>query len=357
MSADPEEKALVTTETEAAPTESTGPTVNIHTTEAAKLKPVYTTAELTFNTVSTEPAEGELDCVVMLHSSAVLPTDSVNSDKSVILGSASSVEPIQQCASVASEAEMRPVATVLGLDESVCDCSSLLESVLKLASVNGNGKVVDWVGEGAVVLEGENYDFRHNLAPAYVRDCEKEDNLSLLEKEECNKEELAEGFLENLDVELADLKYDRGQSGVYGRRVQFCNEVRYFKEEQFFTALEDGMEEMDEEVDQCSSAEDKAKRNFLDIFKPLAFEKEKFYHVQVDSSGDEVARLEVDAQEKYSDAALKMKPEDDKEHVLTSEEEEPIPAEVFEEKIKEHHQMSTSPPSVSQSEVTLRQLQ
>uniref|UniRef100_A0A3Q1JDC0 FERM domain-containing protein n=1 Tax=Anabas testudineus TaxID=64144 RepID=A0A3Q1JDC0_ANATE len=68
VSSDPEEeKAVVTTETEAAPTESTGPTVNIHITEAAKPKPVYKTAKLTVNTVSTERAEGELDCVVVLH--------------------------------------------------------------------------------------------------------------------------------------------------------------------------------------------------------------------------------------------------------------------------------------------------
>lgn len=111
---------MVTTETEAAPTESTGPTVNIHTAEAAEPKPEHTTAELTVGTESTEPAEGELDPVVMLHrsvhnnSSAVLPTDSVNREKSVILGSASSSVPVQQCASVALEAGRRPVATVFG---------------------------------------------------------------------------------------------------------------------------------------------------------------------------------------------------------------------------------------------------
>lgn len=355
---------MVTTETEAAPTESTGPTVNIHTTEAAKLKSVYT-----------EPAEGELDCVVMLHrsvsdnSSAVLPTDPVNSEKSVILGSTSSLEPVQHCASVASEAEMPPVATVLGLDESLYECSSLLESaVLTLAAENRNEKVIHEEGEGAVVLEDENYDFRYSLAAAYVRDCEKEENLSLLEKEEHNKEELEEGFLEVLDVELAGLKHDRRQTEVDGRRVQFSNEVQYFKDEQFPTELEDGIEELDEEVDQCSPAEDKGKGNFTDIFKPLAFEKEKYYHAQLDSCEDQGDRSEEEetnargeAQEKYSDEALYMQLEDDcfgkkvfkgKEHVITSEEEEVIPAEVFEKKIKELHQRSTSPPSVCQSEVT-----
>lgn len=387
-SADPEEeKAVVTTETEAAPTESTGPTVNIHITEAAKPKPVYKTAKLTVNTVSTERAEGELDCVVVLHravgddSSVILPADCGNSEKSVILGFASSFELVQQCASVPSKSEMPPLATNLGLDESLSDSSSLLESaVLNIAAENGNKQVINEEGEGAdvvgevLVSENENYDF---LAVAPAGDCKKEDNWSSTEKEEHNKEESAESFLEVLDVELTNLKHNRKQKEVDSKRVQFSNEVKYFKEEQLPMTLEDGIEAFDEEIDQRSPAEDEGKGNFSDIIKPLPVEMEKYHSVQEDSSEEINAKGE--AHNKYNEEVLNMKLQEDfvdkkvfkgKECVMILEEEEVIQAEVLEKvKNKEQHQKSSpqelilpeantsntflhSPPTVSQPEVS-----
>lgn len=395
---------MVTTETEAAPTESTGPTVNIHTTEAAKPKPVHTSAELTVNTASTEPAEEELECVVMLHrrvsdnSSAVLPADSVNNEKSVLLGSTSSLVPVQQWASVPLKTEILPVPTVLGLDEKGSDSSSLLESaVLNLAAEKANKKGLDAEGGDAGVVgevlmsEDENYDFKSAVAPAYVREREKEKKMSSIEKEEHNKEESAEGCLDVLELELAGLKHERRQTEVNGKRVQFSNEVQYFKEEQFPTELEDGIEEVDEEVDHCSPAENEGKGNFPDIFKLFFFEKEKYYHLHMDSSEDEMERLEEEetnakreAQEKYDEEELNMKLEKDcidkkvfkeEEDVMTSEKEEVVQAEILEkEKTKEQRQKSSPhevilteattsdilpqlPPTVSQTEVTVHQLQ
>lgn len=76
-----------------------------------------------YTAASTEPAE--LDCVVTVHghvgdnSSAVLPADTVNSEKSVIVGFVSSLELVQQWTSVSLETEAWTALTALGLDESL----------------------------------------------------------------------------------------------------------------------------------------------------------------------------------------------------------------------------------------------
>uniref|UniRef100_A0A8C3B669 FERM domain-containing protein n=1 Tax=Cyclopterus lumpus TaxID=8103 RepID=A0A8C3B669_CYCLU len=112
-----DEKMVVATETEAAPAESTGPTVNIPSTEAAKAEPVHTTAELTVRLMSAEPAEGERDNV------DVLPEDisGISSGDppalSGVPGTAPFSEPLQHCASVELREEMQPVATHSEVEE------------------------------------------------------------------------------------------------------------------------------------------------------------------------------------------------------------------------------------------------
>ncbi|XP_071346488.1 band 4.1-like protein 3 isoform X8 [Trachinotus anak] len=324
-SADPEEKAVVATETEAAPAESTGPTVNIQT---AKAEPVHTTSELIVKTMSAEPAGGELDCAVMLHrdisdnSSGDPPADSDNGEKSVIPGSEPSLEQVQQCASV--KAEMQPAAATSGFDESLSDHSALPKfAVLNLAAEKENKEVIDELGEEAgvegetLMLKSEKKSLIFTVNPAYTRGCEKE------EKQEHNTEGAAERCLEASEDELTGLNRTREgeQTEVDGKRVQFSDEVQYFEEEESPRELEGSIEE----VDECSPTEDG--HSFPAVLKPLPFEKEKYYHVQVDSSEDEMERMEGEEEKNEDDdKELNLNPEEDRASertdILVSEEEE-----------------------------------
>uniref|UniRef100_A0A4W6FPJ9 Erythrocyte membrane protein band 4.1 like 3 n=1 Tax=Lates calcarifer TaxID=8187 RepID=A0A4W6FPJ9_LATCA len=393
-SADPEEKAVVATETEAVPAESTGPTVNIQTTEAAKAEPVLTTVELAVKTVSAEPAEREPGGVVMLHrdisdnSPGDPLADSVNCEKSVISGTAPSLEQVQECASV--KAEMQPVATSLGSDESLSDSRVVPEpAVLSLAAEKENKEAIDKEGEDAgveweeLMSKNENYGFSFTVTPAYIRDCEEEEENSSSAEEEHKKEEAAESCVEALEDELRDLKHarERQQTEVDGKRVQFSNEVQYFEEEEFPTELEDGFEEVDE-----------GHKIFPGISKPLPFEKEKYYHVQTDSSEDEMEKMEEEEMnakgeeepKKYDEEELDSKPKEgcvdekasEERDVMVSEEVKLVQAEVLKkEEMQEQDWKSSShelpliepptsdtalthsPPAMSQLEVTLHQLQ
>lgn len=376
---------MVATETEAVPAESTGPTVNIQTTEAAKAEPVHNTAaelELTVKTMSAEPAEGKLDWAVVSQEDRNgnhLGDQPVSCEKSGIPDSALSVEQVQQCASVELVAEMQPVATTLGLDENLSDSCHVPESAVRsLAAEKEFVEVIDVEGEDALMMEEEaqmskdkNYDFRFTVAPAYIRDCEKEEH---------SEEEAIEL---TLDEELADVKNagERQHTEVDGKRVQFSSEVQYFEGDKIPTELEDGIEEVDEEEDECSPT-----RNSPDIPKYLPFEKEKYYYVQMDGSEDEMERIEKEetdgkkeeGEEEYDEEEIKLKKAEDcvdekvREDIKESEEEkdqtEVLKKEEPDQKSSPHQVTLTepltsdaplthSPPAVSQLEVTLHQLQ
>ncbi|XP_044223001.1 band 4.1-like protein 3 isoform X7 [Thunnus albacares] len=326
-SADPEEKAVVATETEAAPAESTGPTVNIQTTEAAKAEPVHTTAaelELTVKTISAEPAEGKLDWAVVSQedrNSNNLGDQSVSCEKSGIPDSAPSVS----------------------------DSSYLPESAALAAAGKEFAEVTDveredtlMTEEDALMSKDKNYDFRFTVAPAYIRDGEKEKHS---EEEHASEAELAG---------------ERKHTEVDGKRVQFSSEVQYFEGDEFPTELEDGIEEVDEEEDECSPA-----CNSPNVPKYLPFEKEKYHHVQTDSSEDEVERIEKEEETKEGtkeepEEEINVKLEEDcvdektsevREDVKESEEEEKGQTELLKkEETEEPDQKSTPPPALSHLE-------
>lgn len=356
-----EEKAVVATETEAAPAKSTGPTVNIQTTEAAKAEPVHTAAELTVKTISAESAEGELDDVV-------LQEDVIGSSSS--LGGTQSDAPserLEQDESVELVAEKELVSTNLGLDESMSACSALPESgVLTLIAEKEIEEVIDEEGEDAGV-EGEAMASkdRFTVAPSYIRDYKKDDKMPSAEEEKSG-------------VEAADFE-NRGEgtcTEVDGKRVQFSNEVQYFEEQEVPAELEDDIEEVDEEMDECSPAKDEAQKTA----KPLPFEKEKYHYAQMDSSEDETEEEEADGkreelEEEYDEEELKLAEDGVDEKASAAREvgmastEEMVQTEELEEEVDEQDKMfsphevtsGTSlthpPPAVSQSEVTMRQLQ
>uniref|UniRef100_A0A8C4IRS0 FERM domain-containing protein n=1 Tax=Dicentrarchus labrax TaxID=13489 RepID=A0A8C4IRS0_DICLA len=390
-SAEPEEKAVVATETEAEPAKSTGPTVNIQTTEAAKAEPVHTAREHTVKTMSAEPAEGGLDYVVVLQDDNSGDDLGDAPEKYGVPGIAPSSEQLHQCASVELVEEKQPLAANLGLDESLSDSGALSESsVLILAAENEKEEGEDAsVETEALSSKDENDTFRFMVAPAYIRDCEKEEKLASTE-EEHREGEAAEICLEALQEELAGFENagEREHTEVDGKRVQFSNEVQFFEEQEFPTELEDGIEEVDEERDECSPAEDERQKAFPDISKPLPFEKEKYYYAQMDSSEDEMERTEEEEAdgkreelEEHDEEELKSELAEDcvdekaseREDVMASE--EMVQTEVLEEgEIEEEDQKSSPhevtqtepltsdaplthpPPAASQSEVTQQQL-
>ncbi|KAI3374752.1 hypothetical protein L3Q82_021309 [Scortum barcoo] len=297
--AEPEEKAVVATETKAAPAESTGPTVNIQSAEAAKAEPVCTTAELIVKTVSAEPAEAQPDCVVLREDtigkgSGAPPADSASCVKSDVVVIAPSSEELQLCASVEQEAEKQAVATHLGLDDSLSGSGAHPEFALLSSAVKKeNEEAIDEEGEDvgvegeALISKDESDSFRFTVTPAYIGDREEEEKCPSTE-EEHSEGEAAESCSEALaGFENAR---ERKHTEVDGKRVQFSNEVQYFEEEEFPTESENGIEEVDEERDECSPAEEEGRK--ADILKPLPFEKEKYYYVQMDSSEDEMERTE-----------------------------------------------------------------
>ncbi|XP_074508058.1 band 4.1-like protein 3b isoform X12 [Sebastes fasciatus] len=341
-SAEPEEKAVVATETEAVPVESTGPTVNIQTTAAAKAVLVHMTAELTVRAMSAEPAEGEIDYVVVLHKDISGDSLGDSPSKSGIPGTVLSSQQLRQCASVELVAEIQ--STDLGLDESMSGSSTSPESAaLTLAAEKGNEEVIDEEGEDAGVegevfmSKDENDGFRFTVAPVYIRDWEKEEKPPST-GEEHDEGEAAESCSETLEEELVDL----GNTGVDGKRVQFSTEVQYFEEQAEF---ENGIEEVDEERDECSHAEDERQKSFSD--KPLPFEKEKYYHARMDSSEDEMERTEEEEmdgkkeelEEEEEEMNLKLAEDKYYNKVIASEEEKEEDEEKGE--MEEHDQKLT----------------
>lgn len=350
--AEPEEKAVVATETETeteaepapAPAESTGPTVNIQTAEAAKAEPVHAAAELAVKTMSAGR-------VVVLHrdssdnSSGDPPADSVNREKSVSPGSTPSLEQVQQGACV--KAEVQPAAeTTLGFNEGLSDGSSSPESAgLILAAERGSKEVIDEEGEDAgvkgeaPVSKHKSDVFNFTVNPAFIRGSEKEE-------EQSTEEEAVGRCVEALEDELTGLKPTRQgkQKETDGKRVQFSDQVEYFEEEEIPRELQGGIEEVDEEAEECSQTGDEGQNTL----KPLPFEKEKYHHEQMESSEEEVER-----EEEEEEMSAKGEDEDDDGEnncdVMVSEEEEdmkPSPCDVTQS------EPPPSPQAPAQSEVT-----
>lgn len=369
---------MVATETEAAPAESTGPTVNIQTTEAAMAEPVHTTAaelELTVKTMTAGPAEGGLNCGVVSQADRSSNNLGVSCEKSGISDSAPSIEQVQkQCASVELVVEIQPVATMSGLDKSLADSSHVPEAAAEkrfVEVINVEGEEdAPMMEEKPLMSKGGNYDFRFTVAPAYIRDCEEEER---------GEEETKEITLEE---EVADVKNarERKLSEGEGKRVQFSSEVQYFEGDKFSTELEDSIEEVDEEEDHCALACNS---------KCSPFEKEKYHYVQADSSEDETERIQTEGKKegpeeefdeeeinvKLGEGCVEEKVSEVREDGKKSEEEEKGQSEVLkkeeteepDQKSSPHHVTLTepltpdapltySPPAVSQSEVTLHQL-
>lgn len=358
---------MVATETEATTAKSTGPTVNIQTTEA---EPVHTTAELTVKTMSAEPAEGQLDYVVTLQEDIGGNSLGDPPEQLRVLGIVPSSNQLQQCTSVEVMAEKWPVATNVGLDESLSGSSALRKSaLLTCVTEKENGEVIHKEGEdagvegGALMSKNGKDGFRFAVDPAYIKDCEKEEKLPSTEEEHCV------GEAAETCVEEQELAGEKMQTEVNGKRVHFSNEVQYFEEEEFSTELEDCIEEVDEEIDQCSPPQEQ--KTFLDSLKPLPFKKEKYY-VQMDSSEDEIKITEEDEMDGRKE---ELKDEYDEEQELAEdgvdEREDGVPSEKVREGEMESspHELTQTepfasdasptspPPAVSQSEVTLHQLQ
>ena len=357
------------TEKEAGPAESTGPTVNIQTTEVAEAESAHTAAEPALTIIPAEPAEAELGCIVTLDrdssdsSSADPPAASVNCEESVIPGSAPSLEQVHQCASV--KAEMQPEATTPEFDESLSESSAEPESAEK-----ENMEVIDeeeeeenaGVDREPLVSENGNIGVTFTVTPAYIGGCEKEKLSSTEEEVKC--------CLEALENELTDCKHaEEGNETEVdaGKRVQFSHEVEYFEEEEFPTGLKDVIEKVDEQVDECLPAEDEEQKISADTQNPLPFEKEKYHYPQTDSSDDEVEReeeeeeeevneMEEEAEKKFNDKELNLKPEEDSVDEEASEGGDVLVSEELEEEPTETPP-PPSPPAMSQSEVTPRQRQ
>ncbi|XP_068593798.1 band 4.1-like protein 3b isoform X7 [Cebidichthys violaceus] len=319
-SAEPEEKVVVVvaTETEAAPAESTGPTVNIPSTEA---EPAHTTAELTVTFMS---AEGEQDCVDVLREDISGVSSADPEAISGVPGTAPHSEPPQQCASVELAAEIQPVATHLQLDESPSAVLTSAAEKIKEGVIDEEGEDAGNEGE-AFMSEHENDSFRFSVAPAYIRYCEKEEKLPLT-NEEHDEEESAESCLKALEEELLGLRNtgERKHTEVDGKRVQFSNHVQYFEKQE----LENGIEA----VDKCSPAEDESQKSFPDILKPLPFEKEKYHYAQMDSSEDEVETTE---EEEADGKKGELEEEPDEEELHLKLVDEKVSEDTVSEEVKE----------------------
>uniref|UniRef100_A0A668AIY0 Erythrocyte membrane protein band 4.1 like 3 n=1 Tax=Myripristis murdjan TaxID=586833 RepID=A0A668AIY0_9TELE len=135
VSAEPEEVVGVATEMEAAPAESTEPTVNIPITEAAEASLVHTAGEeleLTVKTVLAQPAEA--DCAVEFKRGAAVntqtpegvgensagdtPADTAVCERIGIPGTSTTAlgKQAQQCGFVESAAEIQQIATIEEVD-------------------------------------------------------------------------------------------------------------------------------------------------------------------------------------------------------------------------------------------------
>lgn len=145
----------------------------------------------------------------------------------------------------------------------------------------------------APMLKNGNDGFRFTL-PVYISGYGKQGELPLTEDEP--DEEKIKRFLESLEKKFAAFKHagEKKHTEVKNRRVQFSDEVQFFKE--FPVKTEDGME-VDEEVVECfpvapECTEDDSKK-LSEMSNRLPFEKEKYYNVKMESPEDETEEAEV----------------------------------------------------------------
>lgn len=98
-------------------------------------------------------------------------------------------------------------------------------------------------------------------------------------------------FLESLEKKFAAFKHagEKKHTEVKNRRVQFSDEVQFFKEE-FLVKTEDGME-VDQEVVECFPVAPECTED--DSKKLSEIKKEIYYHVKMESPEDETEEAEV----------------------------------------------------------------
>lgn len=260
-------------ETEALPAKSAGPTVNIQTTEAVHAEQSHPTAELTAAVVLAEAAKRVLDYAVMPQSE--MCGCRVGDEESVFPDCATFLKN-EPRASLQVKAERQPVAKHLGVDENAGELSLSTDVEVE-----------------APMLKNGNDGFRFTL-PVYISGYGKQGELPLTEEE---PDEENKRFLESLEKKFADFKHagEKKHTEVNNRRVQFSDEVQFFKEE-FPVKTEDGMV-VDEEVVECfpvapDHREDDSKK-LSEMSNRLPFEKEKYYHVKMESPEDETEEAEV----------------------------------------------------------------
>ncbi|CAI5640232.1 unnamed protein product [Oreochromis niloticus] len=266
-----EEKPVI--ETEALPAKSAEPTVNIQTTEAVRAEQSHPTAELTAAVVLAEAAKRVLDYAVMPQSE--MCGCRVGDEESVFPDCATFLKN-EPRASLQVKAERQPVAKHLGVDENAGELSLSTDVEVE-----------------APMLKNGNDGFSCNL-PVYISGCGKKGELPLTEEEPDEDEN--KRFLDSLEKKFADFKRagEKKHTEVNNRRVQFSDEVQFFKEE-FPVKTEDGMK-VDEEVVECfpvapERTEDDSKK-LSEMSNRLPFEKEKYYHVKMKSPEDETEEAE-----------------------------------------------------------------
>uniref|UniRef100_A0AAZ1XR74 Uncharacterized protein n=1 Tax=Oreochromis aureus TaxID=47969 RepID=A0AAZ1XR74_OREAU len=265
-----EEKPVI--ETEALPAMSAEPTVNIQTTEAVRAEQSHPTAELTAAVVLAEAAKRVLDYAVMPQSE--MCGCRVGDEESVFPDCATFLKN-EPRASLQVKAERQPVAKHLGVDENAGELSLSTDVEVE-----------------APMLKNGNDGFSCNL-PVYISGCGKKGELPLTEEEPDEDEN--KRFLDSLEKKFADFKRagEKKHTEVNNRRVQFSDEVQFFKE--FPVKTEDGIK-VDEGVVECfpvapERTEDDSKK-LSEMSNRLPFEKEKYYHVKMKSPEDETEEAE-----------------------------------------------------------------
>lgn len=285
--------------------ESTGPTVNIQTTE-----PECTTAE-------TKAAEGESDYVNVLE-------EDPSGD--------SSGDPTDAC--VIESVECASVDQLLATDTGSDHDGKVSEKTEEVEESEGRE---DADLEEVVKSEDSESSFRFIVAPAVISEREE----TQPPEEEQREGEAAESCSEEVGFEN-----HTEQSEVDGKRVQFSEEVQYFQGQDIPSELEETIEEAEEDRDEGGQKV---------TSEPLPFEKERYHHPMTDSSEDEA---EGAKEEQHVDEETEefVKVEDVNEEPKAEEEvEKSRPQEETEAPTSACDDLEPSP--VSKLEVTPRQLQ
>lgn len=311
---------------------STGPTVNIQNTQAAKAEQVHTAVKLAVKTMS---AEGQRDNAVALQDDNWGKTSGDPPERFGVLVIVFSAKQPQQCTSLKMVmADQHPVATDVGLDERLSGSSALWESAaLSSVTEKEDEEGGDANTEGGVLKsENEEDGFRFTVDPSSIKEKKEE---KLLSSEEDHGGEAAESWVKALEQQLAG---EREQMEENGRRVHFSHEVQYFEDEGFPAELEECVEEMDEELDEGSPPE--GPKILLDCLNRRTEE------CQMDGKVEE---LKIDG-DKEQDLAEKEKASAEREDFGSNEL-------TLTEPLTSDGSLTHPPSAASQSEVTLHRLQ